>query len=447
MPRLFDFYAPLFSFGLELDASIAAAPPAPDLSAALQRAQALLARARESAQAGGQPAQRVESAAFAVVAWLDEVLGRHPQAPAAGAAASPLQTRLFNSNNAHSEFFHHLSALQAEDGELREVYWHALACGFRGQYYFEQGDGGELGKLKDLHGRQLPITPLTPEALAQTQITPQPYGQPDPPGPHDPARRERRLLRTGIAAALLIPIGLLLWQLLAPPHQAGATLAQRIEQQLQGYACADLAARIDPDGGTLVSGYVPTPDDIPRVQRDIAAMPGVSAAGVSLQVRPWPHCEVMAILKPYQARNRDGGFGLRVSNAGAHGGDATRLLEGMPVLLQVRTPRHESYLWVDYFTADGAVFHFQAGRDQPRLRAGETLTLGQDIPSSWLVNPPLGTVMVSALSSPQPFDSSAARPPFELASDYLLRLRETLAANRGGERLIADTLFLQTAER
>jgi len=82
-----------------------------------------------------------------------------------------------------------------------------------------------------------------------------------------------------------------------------------------------------------------------------------------------------------------------------------------------------------------------------RLRAGDKLELGRDIPSSWLVGPPFGRVLVTAVSSPVPLGALADRPPFELASAYLLRLREALAAGKGSERLIADFVFLETVAR
>lgn len=63
------------------------------------------------------------------------------------------------------------------------------------------------------------------------------------------------------------------------------------------------------------------------------------------------------------------------------------------------------------------------------------------------MGPPFGTVLVTALSSPTPLDGAADRPPYELASAYLLRLREVLAANKGNERLLADFEFLETTAR
>lgn len=440
MARLFDCFSTLFTFGLELDAAIAAGRAAPSPGAAQRRALQLLDQARAAARAAGSTEPHIESASFAVVAWLDEVIARHP---ARAAGATPLQVQLFNSNNAHSEFFHHLSALQPDDGEVREIYWHALVHGFKGQYYFERGDGGELGKLKELHGRQLPVRPLALDALAEDHITPQPYGMPDPPGPRVPERRERALLRAAGAMALLIPLAYLLWSMLAAREPA-PTLAQRVEQRLQAFACADLAVAVGDDGTARVSGFVPSAQDMARVEREVRAMPGVGAASFALKLRIWPHCEVVAILKPYQARNQEKRYQLKVAALTAREG---RLREGDTVVVRVTNADHEGYLRVDYYTADGAVMHLHANRGPQPLRAGDALELGRDIPSSWLVSPPFGTVLITALSSTTPLGDAADTPPFELASAYLQRLRESVATSEAAGRPIADFVFLETVSR
>jgi len=447
MARLLDCFSGFIAYGLALDASVGAGRPMPALATAQHKAMQLLDTARAEAAALGTPAPQVESAVFAMVAWIDEILARHPEATAgadAGNGAAPLQVQLFNSNNAHSEFFHHLSALGAQDDDVREVYWHALVLGFKGQYYFEDGDQGELGKLKDLHGRQLQLRPLAAGSLAHDHITPQPYSVPDPRGPNDTHRRDRTLLRTGAALALLLPLLYLLWLWSTGPPAVASGLSQRIEQHLQTYACADLTAAVDTEGRTRVSGFVSLPGDLPRVEREVSAMPGVKSPRFDVGLRVWPHCEVFAILKPYQARNRERAYGLDIDSPSALEG---KLREGDPVRVQVVAPRHDSYIWVDYYTADGSVMHLNAGQAPTKLHAGETLTLGREIPSSWLVSPPFGSVLITVLSAPTPFTETADRPPFELASDYLLRLRETVAASKNSDRLIADFVFLETVPR
>lgn len=436
MTRLIDCFSSLVSFGLSIDAT-----PGPVLA---QREQALrlIEAARTRAAEADYPATTVESAVFAMVAWIDERLAH--RASESGEAYEPLQLQLFNSRNAHTEFFHHLSGLQPQDDELREVYWHAMTLGFAGQYYFETGDAGELGKLKALHGRQLDHPPLELQELGREHITPQPYAVADPPMPANPLARERTVLWGGGLLALLAPVLLLAWLNLANPREAPPPLAGRVDEQLQRYACADLSAQVESDGMVKVRGYVSRREDIEAVRRDVSAIAGVRSPQFQLGVRIWPHCEVYAILKPYQMRNRDKEYGLRIRAPSAVDG---RLREGDAVVLRLTQASFDANIWVDYYTADGSVLHFQAGRGQLRLPADAQIDLGRDIPASWLVSPPFGTVMVAAIASPAPFSETADRPPFELASAYLLRLREMLAANRGADRVLAEFLFLETVER
>jgi len=441
MARLLHCFSSLIRFGLTQDAATAAGRPAMDGESARRQALALLERARVDALALGRPAQEVEQARFAMVAWLDEVLARLPGGDAAPAA---LQVALFNSSNAQSEFFHHLSALAPDDDEVREIYWQALALGFKGQYYFEEGDGGELGKLKDLHARQLRPEPLALDSLTLDHITPQPYSVPDPPGPRDPQSSQRAGLRVAGALALLLPLAYLLWFGLASPPEPPLTLARRVELQLQGYACADLAAAVAPDGSARISGFVADEAAQARVESDLRVLPGLGPTSFDLHLRAWPLCEVVALLKPYQVRNRDQGLGLAIASPTAARG---RLREGDKVLISVTNANNEGYLWVDYYTADGSVLHLNAGAKQPRLRAGEVIELGRTIPASWLVAPPFGTVMVSVLASPRPFAETADRPAFELASAYLQRLREMLVSDGFAAQVAADYIFLETEPR
>ena len=51
----------------------------------------------------------------------------------------------------------------------------ALLLGFVGQYYYEQGDSGELGRIKALHCRPCVTAGAVLQALQRESITPQPY--------------------------------------------------------------------------------------------------------------------------------------------------------------------------------------------------------------------------------------------------------------------------------
>ncbi|MDM0044980.1 DotU family type IV/VI secretion system protein [Variovorax dokdonensis] len=438
MTRLIDSFSLLIEHGLSLAAQQGRADAAM-LPQHAERAFELLEQARAAARKAGYAPGAIESASFAMAAWIDEMLMRG--AGLGPGTDAPIQQRLFNSNNARTEFFHHLSALQPEDDEVREVYWNALALGFTGQYYFEGDDEGELGKLKDLHGQQLATPPLQP--LADGYVTPQPYSVAEPPRPRPALSRERNTLVGGSLLAVALPAAALAWLLLTGGPERPPTLAERVDARLQHFACADLSAEAD-DGALHVRGFVSRAEDVQAVRQEVLAVPGVGEPKFDLGLRIWPHCEVITVLKPYRARNRSKDLGLQLSAPSARDG---WLREGDAVRLQLHQANFKGNVWVDYYTADGSVFHLLSDGSPQLLTPGQEIEMGRDIPASWLVSPPFGAVLVTALASPAPFAGTAERPPFELASDYLLRLREMLAANRGGDLLVADILELRTRER
>jgi hypothetical protein len=440
MARLFDGFSAFVAFGLALDAAIADGRPTLSHDAAQQQARRC-STWRADADAAGTPAPQVESAAFAMVAWIDEILARHPRGrrrTAAAGAALQLEQRAQR-------------VLPSPVGTDR--------AGRRGARGLLARAGARLQGPVLLRGRRpgrarqaerparppaANCRPCPPAAWRRTASRRNPTACPTRAARHDTRRRDRALLRAGASLALLLPLLYLLWLVddRAARTRHGAW-RQRIEQHLQSFACADLTASLDKDGRTRVSGFVSLPGDLPRVEREVAPCPA-SAPRFDIGLRVWPHCEVFAILKPYQARNVEKAYGLDVSAPSAHDG---KLREGDSVRVQVVAPRHDSYIWVDYYTADGSVMHLNTGQVPTRLHASETLELGRDIPSSWLVSPPFGNVLITVLSAPMPFGETADRPPYELASAYLLRLREALAASKNSERLIADFVFLETISR
>ncbi len=176
--RLLECFAPLFSYGLLLDEQVDALAR-PDVAAATHaQARLLVEQAREVALTAGKPLAQIEMAAFAAVAWFDEVMARHEDAHEQG---EPLQLILFRTGSAATEFFDHLAGLGSDTEEVREVYAMALLLGFVGQYYYEQGDSGELGRIKALHCRPGVTAGAVLQALQREPITPQPYQVPGTP--------------------------------------------------------------------------------------------------------------------------------------------------------------------------------------------------------------------------------------------------------------------------
>lgn len=439
MPRLLHHFLPVFSFGLGLDEKVAANQASDAATAVGARAKELVDRAKSAALAAGKRPEQADAAAFAVVAWIDEIMARNPAWLTSG--TPPLQVAMFNTNNAGNEFFTHLSALKQDQDEVREVYYHTLLSGFVGQYYFENGDTGELGKLKELHSRQLPIAPAAIHTLREEKITPQPYGMVDPSGPRLPRQWDRTLLRIGALVALLIPLFYLAYILLAKPKPS---ILVPVQQEVAKFPCADLDVTADEDKGTVaVTGFVSRADDVAAVRQRIEALEGVKSVDASVQLRIWPHCEVVQILEPYKARNDDANYGLTVTPSTGH---SDRFIEGEKVTIKVTQPNYDGYLYVAYYFVDGNMAHIFPHPNEPDsgrlVKAGETLVIG-NTPEGWEVGAPFGQELITVISSPTPLYVDAL-PTFDKAEDYLPRLRQTMEANRGNQKVVATFLFMQT---
>ena len=439
MARLLHHFTPLFSYGLALDEKVSANQASEPAPSVIARARELIDRAKAASLADGKRPEQVDGAAFAVVAWIDEIMARNPTWLVSG--ATPLQVTMFNTNNAGNEFFQHLSALKQDQDEVREVYYHAILCGFVGQYYYENADTGELGKLKELHARQLPVAPAPIHTLREEKITPQPYGVADPPGPRYPRQWDRALLRIGALIALLIPIGYLIYILIAQPKP---TIEAPVQQALAAFPCSDLTASVDEGKGTVkIGGYVSRADDITGVKQRISALEGVKAADVQVQLRIWPHCEVVKILEPFESRNKDSGYGLTVTPSTGH---SDRFIEGEQLTIKVTQANYDGYLYVDYYFVDGNMAHIFPHPNEPEsgrlVKAGETLVIG-NTPEGWEVSAPFGQELITVISSPTPLYDRPL-PTFDKAEDYLPKLRQMLDANRGNTKLVATYLFMQT---
>lgn len=444
MHRLIHYFLPLYAFGLELDESIASNTASATMDDVQRQARDLLEAGKRAALAAGKRPEHVESASFAVVAWFDEIVTRNPNWWSGG---TPLQVALFNTNNAGNEFFHHLSTLKAEEDEVREVYYHALMLGFVGQYYFENGDNGELGKLKELHSRQLPLAPAPLHTLREEPIHAQPYRSRLPTGTRYPRQWDSLLLKAGAAVALVIPLGYLAWMLASPPTETGPTLAQRVQQQLQMYTCSDLDAQVDGEGSVQIRGHVARSQDIARVEQDLRAIEGVNALTMDIGTRIWPHCEVVALLKPYQQRSQENRQGLQVTPTAGH---SDLFAEGERVVVKLVQANYDGYLYVDYYTVDGSVIHLYPNLREPEsgrlVKAGEQFNVGEKSPEGWIVGPPFGQELITVISSPTPLYSGEL-PEYEPASSYLPKLRSLLDAQPGNDSLAAHFLFLQTEPR
>jgi hypothetical protein len=287
------------------------------------------------------------------------------------------------------------------------------------------------------------VAPVPLHTLREDRITPQPYQMRNPPGIRLPGRLDELLLKIGIAIALLIPIGYLLYHISVPPPP-GPPVQQLLAQELTKFECADLAGRIGPDNVAAVTGFVQKPEDVSRVRTAVEGIRGIKRVSADVKVRIWPYCEVVAILKPYKQRNDESKLGLGIFPTAGHD---DRFVEGERVIVELRQPAYDGYLYVDYYVIDGTVVHMFPNTKEPEsgklFKSGARPRVGEKIEQPWLIGPPFGQELITVIASPVPL-YQGTRDEAEPAAQYLPRLREMVEANSHDTRFASNFLFLQT---
>ncbi|MBT8400656.1 MAG: type IVB secretion system protein IcmH/DotU [Rhodothermia bacterium] len=172
--RLAEIYSPCFALVLQMRASSDYGSP----DTVRSRIKGLLERAERQARRGGVPAEHVESAKFAVVAFIDETILSSDWAMKDVWLAKPLQLEFFDRFDAGEEFFERLEELRKDPGinaEMIETYFLCMALGFKGRYQFlEQEKLRSI--IEDVHAdlARLPgmrIKELSPNGLPRDQIS------------------------------------------------------------------------------------------------------------------------------------------------------------------------------------------------------------------------------------------------------------------------------------
>jgi hypothetical protein len=192
-----------------------------------------------------------------------------------------------------------------------------------------------------------------------------------------------------------------------------------------GYQCAALNYAVAADRSVGFSGHLQTRDDIERLQREITGIRGVGPVDFNVRLMMWPYCEVVAQLTPLLARpSRDApSVTLTPKSGEAHSGDC--------LMLDVVTPNFDSYIYVDYFDAEGEVLHLLPNRwDVFNLKPPRNhFTLGKppQIANCWRLGGATGEQLVSLVAARKPLFPEG-RPDTESARDYIANLSTAINA-------------------
>jgi type IV/VI secretion system ImpK/VasF family protein len=412
---------------------------------------ALLEEQKAAARRQGMPDREYQDACFAAVAWADETILKQTSWEHLNRwKAAPLQLEYFQMRNAGEELFDRLERLRPDQNEVREVYYLALGLGFTGRYFLGAEDERQLAHIRDEEVKRLARPPEDVQSI--DKLTPQPYEVTPPSG--RPITREPThfLLKVGLALVVIVPLlfylASRLWDtsfVSAPP-----LTAEEIWSQLRQYACARITS-IDVHGGIVtLGGRVASEAQRAELRADVQRIDRVKQVNDTLQIIPAPFCDVVELLEPFQKHTIEQQLGL-VANLNQAGQPPTYLRDDNLIVAIQAPSKFGSYLYVDYYTADGQVAHLFPNANEPArvFKATSTYTIGQPGDPrrlEWKVQPPFGLELVTVIASGTPL-LGLARGLVEPAQSYIDALRRGLPGDVTQAQVAATFSFIKTQDR
>ncbi|CAG9174223.1 serine/threonine protein kinase [Cupriavidus pinatubonensis] len=206
--------------------------------------------------------------------------------------------------------------------------------------------------------------------------------------------------------------------------------------------CSLLVANSPENGRVRVRGYLAESVGASGLREQLNALPGVKSLDVDTQPLSAEKCDIARMIAPYWSGRREGASASSLRTRG----NRTQLTEGTPLVLELRTPAQDSYVYLDYFAADGNVAHLvPSSRVQAQQApASYSATVGDG--GEWVISRPFGTELVVLLTTPAPlFDGR--RSDVESWQDYLKAMEKPLgqmAHKYGQDRISADLVEIST---
>jgi hypothetical protein len=249
-----------------------------------------------------------------------------------------------------------------------------------------------------------------------------------PAVPRAPRNWLRPLL---IAASAIIIVGAAIaaamLRISTSPGPPIEELRRQLAAATAGYQCAALDVAVSPDREARVSGHLATSEEIDRLRRDVRAIGGTGPVSFDVGLLAWPYCEISAMLAALMDRPAREAPTLALAAKDAHIGER--------LIVEVRAPGFDGYLYIDYFNAEGEVLHlFPSGRDRLNIRPIRNhfvlgcpplltkITLGG--------NP--GRQLITLVATSKPLFADP-RPEVELTRDYLKTLSDAISRAKSGK--------------
>jgi predicted Ser/Thr protein kinase len=197
------------------------------------------------------------------------------------------------------------------------------------------------------------------------------------------------------------------------------------------------------EGAVQLRGYVSRQLDIKHLEKQILGLPGAKKLSSNLTQVADTKCPIVELYAPYWLSSSGTGRNSLTIQAK---GEANELIEGEPLVIEIKTPSYESYVNVDYYSLGGGVVHMIPG---PRARDNQappnySATIG-DL-GEWTVSEPFGEEMVAVLMTPEPLFEQL-RDEYETKTDYLAAVQEQLeriTKKFGKDKITADFVMINT---
>ena len=185
--------------------------------------------AKLSESAGFMPAE-YDEARFAVCAWIDEAILCSSLPERDLWMGELLQRKFYNTTRAGEELFTRLQELNDETLQVRDVYYHCLALGFKGRYFASDLDG-ELDRIKKENLKMLKgNSSMLSTGGNLMGFFPDAY-------PHTPVNRLRRMPRIAISYVtflmIVVPIIFILLTYFSYSHSLDGLMENLIRQEFK----------------------------------------------------------------------------------------------------------------------------------------------------------------------------------------------------------------------
>jgi hypothetical protein len=231
----------------------------------------------------------------------------------------------------------------------------------------------------------------------------------------------------------------------APPavQAPSAPSLPAISSALAALPCSALAPAIQ--GHTVrVQGYLARSVGQAQLKSTLTALPGVSEVELALREVDDDKCGLLRVLGRYWVASHmapDAAASMRLNPGGG-----TELKEGDTLMVDVTTPKVQSYVAVDYFVRDGNVVHLLPNSVERATLAPPRYTVTVGSLGNWMIGAPFGTEMLVLLATPVPlFDG--VRPDSEAGPVYLRALDEQLTRigkSHGAGAIAVEFLQIRT---